>query len=640
MFKIKISGNQESLGSRISFSVLAVAGAIFLAALVVVMYYSNSFLIEDAKQNVSNQLTIAASSIDHNLLAVETAIENNEWLVMNSLDDEEKLYEITRKIVSDNEEICGCAIAFKPYYFQRRYFFSPYSYVGADSLIYSKQLGTEDYDYQFMDWFQIPFLLRKPVWSEPYFDEGGADVVMATYSYPLIDTWGDVFAVMTADYPLTGIVDLVNQIHPYENSFAFLVSRNGTYVAHKDTSLIFTHTVLSNALDQGYNELYEAGLDMLNSGIGYREMRMKGEGNKYLSYMPLHNKWSMAIVNSDMDVLGRSYIMLFIIIALMVFGLVLLYIFTRQSVKKKLQPLVLFTEAANEVAKGDFKYALPEVKTKDEMRTLRDSFAYMQDSIVKYIADLKETMGAKERIESELRIAADIQRGMVPSVFPPFPERNDLDIFAVLSPAKEVGGDLYDYFIRDNKFYFTIGDVSGKGVPAAIFMAIARSAFRYIGASAESASDLMTKLNDSISQGNQSNMFITMFAGILDLATGDIQFCNAGHNPGVLISPDGKAEYVEVKNNLVVGVMDGFPFSGQSMKIERGSTLLLYTDGVTEAENSVKELYSEERLQAFCSNNSFDTGEELIGALVADIKKFTNGEDQNDDITILTIKLK
>lgn len=175
----------------------------------------------------------------------------------------------------------------------------------------------------------------------------------------------------------------------------------------------------------------------------------------------------------------------------------------------------------------------------------------MQQSLSGYVSELRTTTASKERIESELSIAREIQMGMIPKIFPPYPEREDVDLHAILHPAKEVGGDLYDFFIDNDRLYFVIGDVSGKGIPASLFMAIARSLFRTLAQQATSPAEIMSKMNRSISENNEANMFVTLIIGILDLKTGSLRFCNAGHNPPIIIGARRKYNVAESKNTVI-----------------------------------------------------------------------------------------
>ena len=263
----------------------------------------------------------------------------------------------------------------------------------------------------------------------------------------------------------------------------------------------------------------------------------------------------------------------------------------------------------------------------------------MQRSLQNYIDELQVTTANKERIESELRIARDIQMGMVPKIFPPFPERDDIDLYAKLIPAKEVGGDLYDFFIENNKLYIIIGDVSGKGVPASLVMAVTCRLFRTVASNVIDPSAIVKSLNDALSESNESNMFCTAFVGILDFETGIMRYCNAGHNPPVIISNDGKASLLPVISNLALGIWKDFDFKDQEIKLERGTSIFLYTDGVNEAESSGKELYGEERMLHCLSRHYTESPKDIVEGILNEIKNHAKNVEQNDDITMLCCTL-
>jgi sigma-B regulation protein RsbU (phosphoserine phosphatase) len=251
--------------------------------------------------------------------------------------------------------------------------------------------------------------------------------------------------------------------------------------------------------------------------------------------------------------------------------------------------------------------------------------------------ELKKTTASKERIESELRIARSIQMGMVPKIFPPFPEREDVDLYATLIPAKEVGGDLYDFFIEGEKLYFIVGDVSGKGVPASLVMAVTCRLFRTLAAHFHTPAEIVMALNDTLAENNESNMFCTAFMGVLDLKTGKLKYCNAGHNAPVIIAPTGEVKFMEVTPNLPLGLFGGFPYTGQEYDITQGASLFLYTDGVTEAENKENALYSDERLLELLAKQRNNMPCTIVDAVLNDVNKHADGAEQSDDITIMCI---
>ena len=241
------------------------------------------------------------------------------------------------------------------------------------------------------------------------------------------------------------------------------------------------------------------------------------------------------------------------------------------------------------------------------------------------------------RIEDELNIAGTIQMAMLPKVFPPFMDRLDLNIYGMVEPAKEVGGDLYYFYVRQDHLFFCIGDVSGKGVPAALVMAMTRSLFRSITAHDEHSASIVRKMNRALADQNSQNMFLTLFLGVLDCRTGELDYCNAGHNAPVLKTKAGW-QLLDVKPNLPLGIEPSFEFTAQTVQIQRDDILFLYTDGLTEAENSKHEQYGEQRMMQTLSEMATNRPQEIVAHLQSDVKQFVNGAPQSDDLTMLTIR--
>ena len=253
---------------------------------------------------------------------------------------------------------------------------------------------------------------------------------------------------------------------------------------------------------------------------------------------------------------------------------------------------------------------------------------------------LEETTTAKERIESDLRIARDIQQSMIPQKFPPFPERTDIDLFASMTPAKAVGGDLYDFILLNEKLYFCLGDVSGKGVPASLFMAVARNLFRVVSQQGLPPAEIADKLNNALSEDNDSGMFVTMFIGVIDLATGHLDFCNAGHNPPVIKMHDGTTHFIEMQANAPLGLWPGLPYEGECIEDISGCPFFVYSDGLNEAENEKQEQYGDDLLLEMLEKHAFVTSQETVEMMKADVVRHANGAEQSDDLTMLCVKVQ
>ena len=284
--------------------------------------------------------------------------------------------------------------------------------------------------------------------------------------------------------------------------------------------------------------------------------------------------------------------------------------------------------------------ALPQ-KSNDEIGRLAQSFIDMKRTLQRYLKDLEETTASKERIESELKIAHDIQMSMVPKTFPPFPDRREFDIYATLVPAREVGGDFYDFFfIDDRRLCFAIGDVSGKGVPASLFMALTKTMFRANGSRQNVTAELiLSRLNGEICRDNDSCMFVTVFCGVLDVSTGEVEYSNGGHNLPYVVSK-GIVAALPKTGGMALGVSESAEFHTGQLRLEPGDRLVLYTDGVTEAMDKNDRLFSEGRLETILCDMNGLSSKGVIEKVVEEVQGFSKGAPQSDDITILALAYK
>ncbi len=322
-----------------------------------------------------------------------------------------------------------------------------------------------------------------------------------------------------------------------------------------------------------------------------------------------------------------------------VVGLTSLFVFCTWAIYQMVQPLRQFTESAMNIAEGNLDASLPEIHSEDELLQLRNSFAYMQTSLKQHISDLQATTASQERLQSELVIAHDIQMGMLTTVFP---ERDDLDLFASMTPAKEVGGDLYDFFIEGDELYFIIGDVAGKGVPASLYMAVTRTLFRQLAGNYQSAANIVREMNHAIASTNDSLIFVTVFVGMLDLRTHHLTYCNAAHNAPALIPVDGPCRLLDTDTHLPIGIQDHYRYEEQHIDLPEDSALLLYTDGLTEAmyisADGSRKLFGEERLLHDLEKNRDASAIEAIDYLKQHVNVFADGTVQGDDLTLLFLR--
>ena len=275
----------------------------------------------------------------------------------------------------------------------------------------------------------------------------------------------------------------------------------------------------------------------------------------------------------------------------------------------------------------------------DEVGRLADAMTAMISRLKRYLIEMEAATAARERVEGELSAAHDIQIGMLPRTFPAFPERNDVDVYAFLEPAKQVGGDLYDFFFIDaHRLFFVIGDVSGKGVPAALFMAMTKTLFQAQALSSASTAEIMARVNKGLARDNAGQLFVTAFAGILDLRSGEVEYSDGGHEPPFIIRADGHIERLEKEGGMALGMFDEAPYSSARFTLAPGEALILFTDGITEAENTDKTMYTARRIEEALGNfGGRSSARAIADGLVGDVRGFVGGAPQFDDIAVLVV---
>ena len=633
---------KNSLAFKIIFQILLFCMVLGLVIFSIYYYYTRTTIERSARENAISLADNTISKIEEIIKPAETITNNLAWIIETGVISKDSILPFLTKVVKNNPTIYASAIAFEPYAFNKdKYYYSPYAYRNGDS-IEETILGATDYDYFIMDWYQIPALIQKPYWSEPYYDDNGSNALLSTYSVPFYMNQNgkrEFGGIITIDISLEWLTDIVNSVKIFETGFAFLISRNGVYVTHPNREDIMNETIFTKARELDEPQMREIGREMISGKSNLSHISLKDEGDVWVYHKQLSStKWALGVVYPNNEMYAGLRKLNLIIIILSLIGMVLLMFFTIRIINKLLSPLTKFAKSARVIAEGNFNSELPAIETNNEMKELHESFQFMQNELANYIENLKETTSAKEKIESELRIAKEIQMGMIPHIFPPFPDMPEIDLFASLESAKEVGGDLYDFFIIDqNRLCFAIGDVSGKGVPASLFMAVTRTLLRSVADKNINTAEIVQSINKTLSFNNESNMFVTFFLGILDVGTGQLNYCNAGHNPPVLIKKNKEVNYFEITKAIPVGLFEDFSYIEETIKIQTGDQIFLYTDGLTEAEDIDNKLFGDDHLLEFLRKNVVSNPKLLIEKIIKEVAVHVNGHIQSDDLTMLSI---
>jgi sigma-B regulation protein RsbU (phosphoserine phosphatase) len=635
----------RGIAFKLAFLIL-ICDAAILAFIFMYNYRVSRQIIEkNIEESARNLVTATVNRIDTVLLPVEKIPENLACYLENSPPlGEEELKDLLRAIVEENLNIYGAAIAFEPHPLtHERHCPAPYWCKSGDSMKFTC-LGSDSYRYFLWDWYRIPKEAGHPVWSEPYYDRGGGDIVMATYSVPFFETTLEkrrFMGVVTADISLSWLTEIVSSIKIAESGYGFLISRKGKFLTHPQIDLAMNKTIFDEARTRNDSDLHQIGMAMTQGETGFAPLTSIITGKRcWIAYAPLASSdWSLGVLFPQDELVADITHLNHVVWGLGILGFLFLLAVMIMITESITRPLRGLAKATEEIAEGNLDVALPPVRSQDEVGVLTDAFARMEGSLKEYIRNLTETTAQKERIESELQVARDIQMGMLPKKIPTVAGGTAFDIYAVLEPARQVGGDLYDFFFVDtDHLCFTIGDVSGKGVPAALFMTVIQTLNKTKAVTRCSPGDILTSVNKDLTMENPSYMFVTLFLGIVDIRTGEMEFCNGGHNPPYIIRANNAIESMELTDGLALGIEGDFSYRSKKTRLGTGDTVFLYTDGVTEAMNRKKDLFTQKRLEQGLSMLKDQPLDRMAEGIMGQVKAFSDGEPQSDDITMLILR--
>ena len=572
---------QNSLSARLTYRIMAVV-LVMMAIIAGVVYFTiRRYMLAEAEERYLGFLLENHQEIRRKLSDVHVAAENNVHDIERDIDNPDKMFDHMQRIIRQNRSIVCCALLFKQDYYpsKGRVFVPCARKDAADSIIVSRIDSTYN-SYFYREWFQDQLKADQSAWTKPYFESqffaGDQEPrLLTTYVVPIHDHDGRPVALLSADLSLewmrNELMEDISEINnQYEKglqhqSYFFIVNREGTYIIHPKKELMLT------PFDEkvGKEMLAHRGtcvteVDGVKSRLYYRSFR--------------YVDWTMVIVAPLDVIMANAKVLNIIILAVMIIGLLAIYLFCRRQIKE-----------------------------------IADPFA-----------------AQKAAVDRELTIAHDIQLALLPQSFP---EHSDIDLYATQTPARDVGGDLYDYFVHKGRLVFCIGDVSGKGVPAALLMAVMRAMFRSEARRACSAAEIVGTMNRNLSEEYAGGDFVTMFVGILDLASGHLDYCNAGHEAPLL-----SGQPLPVLPNLPVGALADWTYEGQQEQLQSGDMLFLSTDGLSEAKNAADEQFGRKHVLQLANDHRSLAAKPLIELMMSEVSSHTGDALQSDDITMLAVR--
>ncbi len=635
---------RHSLRGRLLLWTVLLTGVI-LSAVVLVNYLNfRNRLEEEAGIRASYLASTAANEIDSKLFSVEVTIEGFARLF--ETDSVDTSYASWRTLqastLQDHPEIKGLGLVLLPQWTPRDWpQSSPYVFRSADGIVTPDSDDNDD-SYISQDWFALPRYLERAMWSEPYHDPDAG--FMVTYSIPLWITVKNerVFVgVAVADIAIDWLDQLIAKLPLGDRGYGLLINHSGTFISHPKREFVVNESIFSIAEETNNDAMRRVGRRLVSGEPGLVHWLSGAEKEEtWLAWKPLRSTgWTMATVVSKAELYADLIRLSKSAMALGTSGLVLLLLVIWFIARSITRPVQALNDAIGTLAGGNLDAKLPESVGKDEVAQLTRAFLAMRDSLKRYIADLAVTTASRERMQAELNVARSIQMDLLPKTFAAFRKRTDLDIFAIMEPALEVGGDFYDFFfIDEDRLVVAVADVSGKGVPAALFMAVTRSFLRAEFKADADPGRVLCRINEALHESNPSLMFVTLFCGVLRLSDGQFDYANAGHNPPIIKRADGSMESIAARSGPAVGPLSGITYATQHLVLAANDSLLLYTDGVTEAMDSNDLLYGDQRLARFYAAHAQSDCQSTLTDLLIDIRQHACGAEQSDDITVLMLR--
>ena len=500
--------------------------------------------------------------------------------------------------------------------------------------------------YHTREWFSWTLKEKKQHWTEPYIADDEADrPTLVTFSIPFQKHGSSgIDGILGLTIRLQNIQKYFSGIEFKGNGKALLISRNGLYISHPDPKIQMNKTIFQLAEETGMDELKYAGKEIGTgkSGMIYMEKStvVKGDSVVFFYDTVKSMNWGVCLVFSKHDYFAKLRALNLKIFTSIITTLILLAIVVTKLSRDLTRSLKKLSDVAQAYGAGNFEAKFPNLYGKDEIGKLADAFRNMRDNLIAYIDKEKSACAFEQKLSVEMETASRIQNSILPRHFP---DDRRFSISAIMQPAKEVGGDFYDcFYLGEDKYAISVADVSGKGIPASLFMMMSKGLIKTISSTSSglSLADIFNKANSILCENNEAEMFITVFMAVIDLRTGTAEYVNAGHNPP-LLKHNGKYEFLKPLRNLTLAAMDTVKYKSGSFALSPGDSIFLYTDGVNEAQNSKKEFFGNERLkQTLNSETLTSDSAETVETVKESLYKFSAGTPQADDITMLVFSYK
>lgn len=591
-----------------------------------------------------SEVRLLARSIDFELRSIAQVAENTAALLrIQSELDRSLLYDVLRENTASNPLIYGAAAAFEPFKVDPDLkLFAPYVF---DDDYKSLDISTVSGDYTSASpWYTQVRDNQAPRWSEPYFDTGAGNMPITTYSTPIIRD-EEFLGVTTVDLRLDQLGQRVAQQSPLEDARFMIMSASGRFVSHYNPRLNLTATLQDQAALRNVPDFQSLVDDILSGSTSLRVISNQfidggtDHGNTWVLYTPIPSTgWFLATLLPEDQITEPLREQMGMALSGLTLTVVLIFLLVWWISSLLTRPIKQLEAAVSDVARGKLDTNIENIRSLDELGRLSIGFNRMLKNLRKQI-ELQSQQEANQRLlEREWQMARETQRSLLPTTFPPFPERKEFDLHAVNQAARHVAGDYFDFFMINPKtLVLVIADVSGKGMSAALVMAVTRTIVRSLAMTGKSPAEILRETNEQLRESQKGAAFVTLFLGSYNIASGRLTYANGGHTPPLLLSRGGVVSTVGEATGTIVGMLEQQDYRNAEFRLQPDDVLLLFTDGFPEARSPSGEFYGLNRIKAFLQSHAKSPASVICESAIAELNRFQNNQ-LADDITILALR--
>ncbi len=629
----------QSLAARLSLWIILPGAAIFIAVLGTNYYLSRNLLEEYVEQLAKKTASSTVQKVDTVLHTISSNADALAAAVSAPDITKKHIRQMIKAFVKNNNEIFGMTVALEPgILLKSPGDFAPYYYKKGNTIAYTN-LAKNSYRYKNWHWYRETRKANAATWSEPYIDKSGGGVHMVTYSTPIYFNNGKTFAgVATADIKLSWLDEIIQNSKIGKSGFGFIVSKNDVIIAYPDRSMHMKNLRKTNITTGNWKKYLDSKAS--SSAVYFSTACHYRSGNCWVAIKTLPSSgWKIIVVLPEQELIANINFLTLKISIIAATGLIILFFVVFYITRILIKPLGRLVVATKDIGEGKLDNKLPEPVRNDEIGSLTSDFGNMRTALKKYIKDLKESTAREQKMESEIQIAKDIQMSMIPGGGNVSINENNFQLFAYLRPAHSVGGDLYYYQKKNDELYFILGDVSDKGVPAALFMAKTITLYTRALSEGLSPGRTLSMMNEILVQNNDACMFVTALCGKINLSSGKTIMSNAGHMNPVYKDNEQTKEF-GIVGETALGLIDDIEYPDIHVELKHDSTLILYTDGITEAHDSNDNQYTDQRLIHLLKTQGTDNIENIGRNIIQSVDHFAKGTEQFDDITLLLFYYK